>query len=78
MPLKNWTRIQEIFLEMNLRGEWMNRALTPHEIDAITSAITALLYACGRAEMLGDSHEGYIIVPFPSDWREIAQILNEV
>jgi len=69
MPLKDWHKIQEIFIEMGLINEWKKRALTPHETDAITAAITALLYIRGETESIGDK-KSCIIVPLPAYWRK--------
>jgi len=45
------------------------RALTPHEIDATTAALTGYLYLEGKTELIGDEEEGYIVVPMKTDWR---------
>ncbi len=72
MPLKNWSQIQKIFLEMGLRNELERRVLTSHEIDAITAAITAYLYVKGEIENIGDQEEGFIVVPISKHWKEIS------
>jgi len=70
MPLKNWRRIQEIFVEMGLGGDWENRALSPHELDALTAVITAHLHIKGKTEGFGEHIEGFIIVPLPLHWSK--------
>lgn len=71
MPLKDWIEIQSILSRIGLRGTLSARALTPHELDAITAALTAYLYVRNEAEALGDDVEGYIIVPKTRDWRTL-------
>lgn len=71
MPLKDWAKIQEIFKGMGLKGDAQLRKLTSHEIDAVTSALTALLYLSNQTEAIGDEKEGYIIVPKKQDWRTL-------
>jgi len=69
MSTKDWKEIQKIFTEMSL--EIQEKVLTSHQIDAITSAITAHLHAKGEEERVGDEEEGYIIVPAKKSWRGI-------
>ena len=69
MPAKDWKKIQTIFIHMGLEGDLKTRALTPHEIDAVTAALTGHLYLQGKTELIGDKEEGYIVVPTESDWR---------
>lgn len=71
MPPKDWEKIQTILKSIGLEGDLRMRTLTPHEIDAITSALTAHLYMQNQTEALGDEEEGYIIVPKKQDWREL-------
>jgi len=70
MPLKYWRRIQKIFEEMGLSDEWERRILSPHELDAITAAITAHLHIKGKTESIGEPKEGFIIVPLPIHWKK--------
>jgi predicted nuclease with RNAse H fold len=37
--------------------------LSHHELDAIVAAHTVYLLAHGRAELVGDAQEGYIVIP---------------
>jgi predicted nuclease with RNAse H fold len=71
MPTKDWKKIQTIFLRIGLEGDLKTRVLTPHEIDAITAALTGHLYIQGKTELIGDKKEGYIVVPSESDWRKL-------
>jgi len=71
MPAKEWKTIQEIFKNMGLKGTLEERSLKPHEVDAITAALTAHLHMQGLTETVGDYHEGFIIIPKRMDWREI-------
>ncbi len=71
MPTKDWKKIQAIFLRIGLEGDLKTRVLTPHEIDAVTAALTGHLYIQGKTELIGDKKEGYIIVPSESDWRKL-------
>jgi len=69
MPTKDWDKIQTLFLHLGLKGDLEMRALTPHEIDATTAALTGHLYLEGKTELVGDEKEGYIVVPLKRDWR---------
>ncbi|MBX5328008.1 MAG: DUF429 domain-containing protein [Candidatus Bathyarchaeota archaeon] len=69
MPLKNWGEIQTAFKNMGLEDDIRTRVLTPHELDAITAALTAYLHIHNHTEAIGDKAEGYIIVPKRQDWR---------
>jgi len=71
MPTKDWKKTQTIFLRIGLEGDLKTRVLTPHEIDAITAALTGHLYIQGKTELIGDKKEGYIVVPSESDWRKL-------
>jgi predicted nuclease with RNAse H fold len=71
MPLKDWGKIQTILKSIGLKGDIQMRALTPHEIDAVTAALTAHLHIKGQTEEFGDEEEGFIIVPKRQDWRKL-------
>lgn len=71
MPIKDWRKIQTLLESMGLEGSLKTCILTPHEIDAVTAALTAHLYKQGLTEALGDEEGGYIIVPKKQDWRNI-------
>ena len=71
MPAKDWDMIQTLFLHLGLKGDLEVRALTPHEIDSITAALTGHLYLQGKTELVGDGKEGYIVVPLKRDWRRL-------
>jgi len=71
MPAKDWKEIQKILKSISLEGEFKVRTLTPHEIDAITAALTAHLHMQKQTEALGDKEEGYIIIPKKQDWRTL-------
>jgi predicted nuclease with RNAse H fold len=71
MPSKDWRKIQTILKDMGLKGDIETRSLTPHEIDAVTSALTAHLHIQNQTEAIGDEEEGYIIVPKRRDWRTL-------
>ncbi len=71
MPSKDWRKIQTLLTHIGLEGELTTRALTPHEIDAITAALTAYLYMQKQTEAIGDEEEGYIIIPKKQDWRTL-------
>jgi predicted nuclease with RNAse H fold len=71
IPAKNWKKIHEILISMGLEGNLKLRMLTPHEIDAITSALTAYLHLRGRTEAIGDEEEGYVIIPKKQNWRKL-------
>jgi predicted nuclease with RNAse H fold len=71
MPTKNWEKIQKIFQELGYKGELEKRILTPHEVDAVTAAFTAHLYMKGKARLVGEPEEGYIVVPLKTDWKRL-------
>jgi hypothetical protein len=71
IPTKDWKKIQTIFLRIGLKGDLKTCVLTPHEIDAVTAALTGHLYIQGKTELIGDEKEGYIVVPSESDWRKL-------
>jgi len=71
MPTKEWSKIQEIFIRLGLEGDLKTRTLTPHEIDAVTASLTGHIYLQGKIELVGDSKEGYIVVPVEEDWRKL-------
>jgi len=72
MPTKNWNTVQEIFKKLGLSGTIKERRLTPHELDAVTAAFTAFLYLQGLTISLGDSEEGFIVIPKKLKWQEIS------
>jgi hypothetical protein len=45
--------------------------LAPHELDAVTAALTGYLHMRDLTETLGDRKEGFIIIPIRQDWRRI-------
>jgi hypothetical protein len=71
MPTKNWRRIQEILQQIGYRGDIEKRTLTPHEIDAVTAAVTAQLYLKGETKRVGEAKEGYIVIPLKKDWKRL-------
>ncbi|MDI6904086.1 MAG: DUF429 domain-containing protein [Candidatus Bathyarchaeia archaeon] len=70
MPSKDWRKIQTSLKSIGLEGDQV-RNLTPHELDAITAALTAYLHLQNQTEALGDKEEGYIIIPKKQDWRTL-------
>lgn len=70
MPSKDWGKIQTILKRIGLEGDLKVRTLTPHELDAITAALTAYLHIQNRTEVLGDE-EGYIIIPKKQNGRTL-------
>ncbi|MEM0007200.1 MAG: DUF429 domain-containing protein [Candidatus Bathyarchaeia archaeon] len=71
MPAKDWKTIQNILNRIGLAGSISQRILAPHEIDAVTAALTGYFYVKGLTESVGDREEGFIVVPIKRDWREI-------
>jgi len=71
MPLKDWGQIQAIFTRMGLKGDIKMPALTQHEIDAVTAALTAYLLMHNKAVPIGDKEEGCIVVPKRQAWSRI-------
>jgi predicted nuclease with RNAse H fold len=71
IPPKDWGKIQTILKSIGLEGDLYVRTLTPHEIDAITSALTAYLHIEGKTKVIGDEAGGFIIVPEKQDWRAL-------
>ena len=50
MPLKDWKAIQENLKTLGLKGELETRPLATHEIDAVTTALTAVLHLKSQTE----------------------------
>jgi len=71
MPTKDWKTIQDILKRIGLAGSLRQRLLTPHELDAVTAALTGYLYIEDLTETVGDHEEGFIVVPIKRDWREL-------
>jgi len=71
MPLKDWNRVQQVFLNMGLEGDVRRRVLSPHELDAVTAALTGYLHLNRKTQLIGNTKEGYIVVPLENDWRNI-------
>lgn len=71
MPAKKWKEIQSSFIQLGLEGSLKRRVLTPHEIDAVTAALTGYLHLQGKTELIGNEKEGYIVVPTKNDWRRL-------
>lgn len=71
MSTKDWSEIQIILKCMGLEGSLKERPLTPHEIDALTAALTGYLHTKGLTENVGDDEEGFIVIPLKQDWRKI-------
>jgi predicted nuclease with RNAse H fold len=71
MPTKDWKKIQTILIRIGLEGDLKTRALTAHEIDAVTAALTGYLHLQRKTELIGDEEEGYIVVPTETDWRRL-------
>jgi len=71
MPLKDWSKVQEFFVSMGLGGDIRDRALSPHELDAVTAALTGYLHLNRKTQLIGNTKEGYIVIPLEGDWRDI-------
>ena len=71
MPTKDWKKIQTVFTQIGLEGDLKTRALTAHEIDAVTAALTGHLHLQGKTQLIGNEKEGHIVVPTESDWRRL-------
>ena len=56
---------------MGYKGDIEKRILTPHEIDAVTAALTAHLYIKGKTKLVGEPKEGYIVIPLKNDWERL-------
>ncbi|MCS7095538.1 MAG: DUF429 domain-containing protein [Candidatus Bathyarchaeota archaeon] len=70
MPLKKWEEIQKVLETMGIL-DCVNRKMTSHEIDATTAALTAYLHKQGLTEVIGNSEDGYVIVPKRINWSKI-------
>jgi predicted nuclease with RNAse H fold len=71
LPSKDWRAIQESLKQIGLKGNLQTQTLSNHELDAITAALTAVLYLKKQTEQIGEKEEGYIIVPKKIDWRTL-------
>jgi predicted nuclease with RNAse H fold/dephospho-CoA kinase len=50
-------------IELGIRGEFCNELISHDELDAITSAIVGFFFWNGKFEALGNTEEGYLIIP---------------
>jgi predicted nuclease with RNAse H fold len=71
MPAKDWAKNSGNPESIGLRGDIEERALTSHEIDAVTAALTAYLHMQNQTKQLCDGREGYIVIPKQGDWSAI-------
>jgi len=71
MPTKDWRKIQTLLTAIGLKGNHQTRTLTPHEIDALTAALTGILHLQGKTQRVGDKEEGFIVVPKRRGWRNL-------
>jgi len=71
MPTKDWRKIQAVLRHIGLRGEHERRVLSKHEVDAVTAALTGLLYLDGKTRFVGDLAEGTIVIPAEINWRKL-------
>jgi len=71
IPTKEWNEIQQVFIRIGLKDDIEKHSLTPHEIDAVTGALTGYLYKKRKTELIGNQKEGYIVVPKKRDWRTL-------
>lgn len=62
MPTRDWSKTQTILEGMGLKGALEQHEVTPHEVDALISALTVKLYLPEQTETIGNEDEGYIIV----------------
>jgi hypothetical protein len=61
MPTKNWQRIQEVSISMDLEEDLKTCTLMPYETDDMTVALTGCLHLQGKTELIGDNKEDYIV-----------------
>jgi len=71
LPSKDRAAIQAALVQMGLKGDPRKRALTPHELDATTAALTARLHLERKTQLVGDTEEGYIVVPQKRNWKRL-------
>lgn len=71
MPTKDWETIRAIFKDIGLKVTLEEKALTSHEVDALTAALTAHLHMQGLTVAVGNDEEGFVIAPQKMDWRGI-------
>lgn len=71
LPAKDWRKIQDALRQMSFEGDPATRTLSPHEIDAVTAALTGCLHLKNGTELIGDAAEGYIVVPKRQSWRQL-------
>lgn len=72
IPAKDWAAIQKVFTQIGLSGDLQQRRLTPHEIDAVTAALTGCLHLKRKTELIGNPKEGVIVLPKLRDWRTLS------
>ena len=71
IPTRDWSKVQSILKSIGLKGNLEVRALTHHEIEALTATLTAHLCLRDQTESLGNNQEGCIIIPKKQDWRTL-------
>jgi len=71
MPTKDWAAVQTILVQIGLEGDLRKRSLTPHELDAVTAALTAHLHLEAKTQLIGNAKEGYIVVPQKISWTRL-------
>ena len=59
----NLEELKKNLINMGINISSDKRTLTHDEIDAITSALTGYFYLAGMYEAIGNSEEGYLIIP---------------
>jgi predicted nuclease with RNAse H fold len=68
---RDWSKVQSILKSIGLKGNLEVRALTHHEIEALTATLTAHLCLRDQTESLGNNQEGCIVIPKKQDWRTL-------
>jgi predicted nuclease with RNAse H fold len=57
------TLLQDMLIDIGIRGDIEKRTLTHDELDAVTAALVGMMYLRGQYTALGDVNEGQIIIP---------------
>jgi len=58
--------LQDMLIDIGIRGDIEKRTLTHDELDAVTAALVGMMYLRGEYTALGDVNEGQIIIPGPA------------
>jgi predicted nuclease with RNAse H fold len=60
---KGLEKLRQALLKYGIKGDIEKKAMSDHELDAVTSALVGLLYLEGNYTAIGDPEEMLMILP---------------